>query len=129
MMKYVVTALLAIVVSMPSQAKMTSTERVFLRQEQRNLNTQMRTRSVLVHALPKTHRKFVVTNDLTDDENDDLPGPDELDLQTLYRRPRIVDNHNTPEDVELSDYVKTRLLVARARALQVYKQKYSSDQT
>jgi hypothetical protein len=129
MMKFVVTVLFAILASMPSQAKMTSTERVFQHQKQSVLSIQTRTKSVLVHALPKTHRKFVATNDLTDDENDDLPGPDELDLQVLYRRPRIVDNHNAPEDVELSDYIKTRLLVARARALQIYNKKYSSDQT
>ena len=107
---------------------MTATERVFQHQELRKLNTPTRTRNVLVHALPKTHRKLIVTNDLTDDGNDDLPGPDELDLQTPYRRPRLVDNHTTPDDVELSDYIKTRLLVARARALQKYNEKYSSDQ-
>jgi hypothetical protein len=126
MMKYVVTLLVAILVSTPSLAKMTSTERVFLHQEQRKLNTPTRTRNVLVHALPKTHRRFVVTNDLTDDENDDLPGPDELDLQTAFRRPRIVDNNAATDDVELSDYIQTRLLVARARALQKYNEKWSN---
>jgi hypothetical protein len=120
MMKYVATVLLGILVSMPSQAKMTPTERVFQSQKQHALNIQTQTKSVLVHALPKTHRKFVVTNDLTDDDTDDLPGPDELDLQVLYRRPRIVDTHRSADDTELSDYVKTRLLIARARAMQAY---------
>jgi hypothetical protein len=125
MMKFVVTALFAILVSMPSQAKMTSTERVFQNQKQSVLNTQTRTRNVLVHALPKTHRKFIVTSDLTDPEDDDLPGPDELDLQTAFRRPRIVDNHVVTEDPELSDYVTVRLAVARARALEAYRNKYA----
>ena len=84
----------------------------------------MRTRNVLVHALPKTHRKFVVTNDLTDDENDDLPGPDELDLHVFYRRPTI--NKSIQFDNELSDYVAVRLAVARAKALQKYNEKWSN---
>lgn len=125
MMKYVVTALVAIVVSTSSLAKMTSTERVFLRQEQQKLNIRTQTKNVLAHALPKTQRKFVVTNNLTD-EDSDLPGPDELDLQTAFRRPRIVDNISAPEDVELSDYISVRLMVARARALQKYNEKWAN---
>lgn len=120
MMKFAVTALFVILGSTSSQAKMTSTERVFLRQEQQKLNTPTRTRSVLVHALPKTHRKFVVTNDLTDDENDGPPGADELDLQVSYRRPDIV--KDTTQDQDVSDYVKVRLLVARARAMKKYQE-------
>ena len=103
---------------------MTSTERVFLHQKQSVLNTQMRTKSVLVLALPKHQRKFVVTSDLTDPEDDDLPGPDELDLHIFYRRP-VINKSITFEDEPLSDYVQTRLLIARARALQKYNEKYS----
>lgn len=119
MMKYVVTLLFAILVSTPSLAKMTSTERVFQHQKQLVLNTQTRTKSVLVHALPKAQRKFVVINDLTDPEDDDLPGPDELDLQTLYRRPRIVDDHSNDG---ISEYAMVRLAVARARAMAKYRE-------
>ena len=125
MMKFVVTALLAILVSMPSLAKMTSTERVLLRQKQSVLNTQMRTKSVLVLALPKHQRKFVATSELTDPEDDDLPGPDELDMHVFYRRP-IVNKSITFEDEPVSDYVQTRLLMARARALQKHNEKWSN---
>lgn len=135
MMKFVVTALVAILVSMPSLAKMSPTERVFQRQKQYELSTRTRTKSVLALALPKHQRRFLVTTDLTDPEDDDAPGSDELDLQVAFSRPRVYEQDrdhfpkpDTLDDEPLSDYVQIRLLVARAKALQAYSKKYSFQQ-
>ena len=56
------------------------------------------------------------------DDDDDDDGDDSIDVQVAYSRPRF----NTPkdiDDVELSDYVKIRLAVARAKAMQKYYEK------
>jgi len=49
-------------------------------------------------------------------------GPDELDLQVGYRKAQIV--ANIDDDEELSDYVKTRLLLARVLAMKKYDEKW-----
>jgi len=49
-------------------------------------------------------------------------GPDELDLQVGYRKAQIV--ANIDDDEELSDYVKTRLLLARLLAMKKYDEKW-----
>lgn len=120
MKKLAVLALVFLVVLNPSQAKTTSVERVFISHKRSVLMSQTATKNVLVHAIPRTQRRLLVA-DLVDDENDDPPGPDELDLQSLYRRPRIVE---TPHN-ELSDYVTVRLAVARARAMAAYREKFT----
>jgi hypothetical protein len=118
MMKFVALALSLFLCSMPSQAKRTPVQRVLDGQKTSVLKTQTATRSVLAHVLPRAQRRLLVTNDLNDDENDDAPGPDELDLQDLFRRPRVVE---TPHDDDaISDYAMVRLAVARARAMQKY---------
>ena len=61
-------------------------------------------------------RSYIVNSSIDDSDDDDA---DILDLHTGYRRPRVVDN----DDEELSDYVKLRLAVARARALAIYRSK------
>ena len=107
--------------SNPSQASMTPVERAWASQKRLDSMNQMQMKNVRVLAAKKTQRKLIVANDLSDDENDDLPGPDELDLQTPYRRPTVV---NTPQDTDepLSDYVTVRLAIARARAMDKYRQ-------
>ena len=57
------------------------------------------------------------------DDNDDPVGPDELDLQSPYRRPELVKNKDVDDDV--SDHVKTRLLIARLRALEKHRNKWA----
>ena len=57
-------------------------------------------------------RLFLDDNDT--DYYDELP-----DLQVGYRRPEIL---NQSVDVDLSDEIKIRLLLARKRALQTYQQ-------
>jgi hypothetical protein len=125
MKKLAALVLFAILGLSTSQAKMNPVDRVFLSHKRSVLMSQTVTKNVLVHALPKAQRRLLVINDLTDDDNDDAPGPDELDLQVLYRRPEIVDHPKPPQDADLSDYVKIRLAIARAKALQKYNKKYS----
>lgn len=48
------------------------------------------------------------------DDNDD-DGFDDIDFQVPYRRPKIVDNSDTVDD--LSEHVKFRLFLARQLAL------------
>ena len=119
MMKFVVTALVAILVSMPSQAKMTTMERAFTSHKLSVLKTQTAMKNVLVLATSRAQRHLLVT----DNDDNDLPGPDELDLHVPYSRPRIVDNDNGDT---ISDYVAVRLAVARAKALQKYNEKWSN---
>ena len=81
------------------------------------------TKSVLALAIPKHQRKLF---DLTDDEDDDLPGPDELDLQSPYARPRLTEKRTDLDlNDDISDYVTVRLAVARARALAKYREVWS----
>ena len=44
----------------------------------------------------------------------------DLDIYVGYRRPEIIKYYFTDDDYELSDYVKTRLLLARFLALKKY---------
>jgi hypothetical protein len=105
----------------PSQAKTSDVVQATPYQTRSVLKTRMQTKSVLVRAVPKHQRKFLATNILLIDDEDNGPaGPDELDLHTLFRRPKVVD---TPvDDADVSDYVRIRLEVARARAMEKYRQ-------
>lgn len=130
MMRFVVLAFAALTLSMPSLAKTTAVERAFQRQHRHELSTQTLMKNVRALALPKHQRRFIVTNELTDPEDDDLPGPDELDLQIAFVRPRLCERQkqiviDDLDDEPLSDYVQIRLLVARAKAMQ----KYYNNQT
>ena len=65
--------------------------------------------------LPKTQRPVIQLLALEDDDTnyyDELP-----DMQIGYRRPELI---NQSADVELSDEIKLRLLLARKRALDAY---------
>ena len=129
MMRFVILALALLAASSPSPAKMTSVDGTFVFHKRSVLMSQTVTKNALVHALPKAQRRLLVINDLTDDDNDDAPGPDELDLQVLYRRPEVVDVPDRKpheDDVELSDYVRVRLAVARARAVQAHRARFST---
>lgn len=122
MKKLAVTALSLFLVLSPSQAKTTAVTQVQESPKRSVLKTPMRTKSVLARAVPKAQRRLLITNDVSDGD-DGPPGSDELDLQTSYRRPELV---NTPdidtEDDQLSDYVQIRLLIARARAMKKYQE-------
>jgi hypothetical protein len=47
---------------------------------------------------------------------------DEFLCASSARKPKVVDPKPADDDEELSDYVKTRLLVARAKAMQKYRE-------
>jgi len=129
MKKLAALVLFAILGLSTSQAKTSPVDRAFLSHKLSVLMSQTVTKNALVHALPKAQRRLLVINDLTDDDDDDAPGPDELDLQVMYRRPEVVDlpDRRPHElDVELSDYVRVRLAVARARAVQAHRAKFST---
>lgn len=123
MKRFAVLATILFLVLSPSQAKTNVAEKDSVSRAHSPLKNQTQTKSVLAVAVPKHQRRFTTAVDLTDPEDDDLPGPDELDLQVPYRRPSLVQN---PVDVDepLSDYVSVRLAVARARALERYRQTY-----
>ena len=67
--------------------------------------------------LAKSQRILLVLNDDDTDYYDELP-----DIQVGYRRPELVDQ---TADVDLSDEIKIRLLLARKRALDAYHQNWS----
>jgi hypothetical protein len=121
MMKCVILVLIALAISNSSQAKTNPMERVFMCHRQHESRTQTQTKSVWLHSLPKAQRRLAVVGDLEDDDNDNAPGPDELDLQVLYRRPEVLKPPQiTATDEDLSDYVRFRLMLARMKALQKY---------
>ena len=83
--------------------------------------------------LPKTKRlqlklslqHQLPSNTIIDDDDDD-GGPEELDYHRAYGRPKVykVDIKVTDLDEQLSDYVTVRLAVARAKAMQKYRETY-----
>ena len=121
-MKLAVTALSLFLVLNPSQAKTSATTKVLDSHKRSVSMSQMRTKSVLARVVPRAHRRLLVTNDITNGD-DGPPGPDELDLQTPYRRPELVKKLDPSDDV--SDYVAVRLAVARARAMEIYRTKWA----
>ena len=122
MKKLAVTALTLFLVLSPSQAKTSATTKVLDSHKRSVLMSQMRTKSVLARVVPRAHRRLLVTNDVSDGD-DGPPGPNELDLQTPYRRPELVKQLDPTDDV--SDYVAVRLSVARARAMEIYRSKWT----
>jgi len=128
MMRFVILALALLAASSPSPAKTTSMDGTFVFHKRSVLMSRTVTRNALVHALPKAQRRLLTLNELTDDDNDDAPGPEELDLQVLYRRPEVapVPDRKKSDDLELSDYIRVRLAVARARAVQAHRARSST---
>ena len=122
MMKLAVTVLSLFLALSPSQAKTSATTKVLDSHKHSVSMSQMRTKSVLVRAVPRAQRRLLVTNNLSDGD-DGPPGPDELDLQTPYRRPELVKTPSATGDVD--DYVAVRLAVARARAMEIYRTKWA----
>ena len=79
--------------------------------------------------LPRAQRRLLVTNELGDDGNDNPAGPDELDLAGPYAGSRGPERKHTllpvDDNTDISDYALVRLAVARARAMEVYRNKFS----
>lgn len=121
-MKLAVTALSLFLVLSLSQAKTSADAKVLDSHKHSALKSPTRKKNVLVRAVPKAQRRLLVTNDLSDGD-DGPPGPDELDSQSPYRRPRV--QHQLQDTDDISDYAGVRLAVARARALEVYRKKWA----
>jgi hypothetical protein len=85
-------------------------------------------------SLPKTKRlqlklsqQHPLLSNLIIDDDDDDDGPEDLDCHRAYGRPKVykVDEKVTESDDQpLSDYVTVRLAVARAKAMQKYREIY-----
>lgn len=83
-------------------------------------------------SLPRTKKlqlrlSQLPSNTIIDDDDDD-DGPEELDFHRSYGRPKVykVDEKVVDLDDEpLSDYVIVRLAVARAKAMQKYREIYT----
>ncbi len=120
MMKLAVPVLSLFLVLSLSQAKTNESAQVQVSRSHSALKTPMRTKSVLARAVPKAQRRLLITNDLSDGD-DGPPGSSELDLQVPYRRPELIKVSDADDD-DLSDYVKTRLLIARVRAMAKYQE-------
>ncbi len=122
MMKLAVPVLSLFLVLSSSQAKTNESAQVQVSRSHSGLKTPMRTKSVLARVVPKAQRRLLITNDLSDGD-DGPPGSSELDLQVPYRRPELIKVSDADDD--LSDYVKTRLLIARVRALAKYQETWA----
>jgi hypothetical protein len=65
------------------------------------------------------------SNPLSLDDSDDDDGVDDVDFQVGFRRPdiaKISDHDDSLDQDDLSDYVTVRLAVARARAMERYRE-------
>lgn len=126
MMKFAALALSLFLLSTPSLAKRTPVQKALDGQQASIQRIQTATKSVLAHVLPRAQRRLLVTDDLNGD--DGPAGPDELDLHGLYARPGLPNRkHNIVQDNDdaISDYARVRLAVARARAMEIYRQKFT----
>lgn len=66
-------------------------------------------------------------NNQVDDDDDDTNGPDNIDIATAYKRPKNSLITISEDDVELSEYVTTRLLIARTFAIKKYQAKRNEN--
>ena len=75
----------------------------------------------------KSSQQFQQASNLSIDDNDDDDGPEDLDLHRSFSRPKVyeVDEKVMDLDMPLSDYVTVRLAVARAKAMQKYRETYN----
>ena len=83
-------------------------------------------KSVLAHALPRAQRRLLAINEFIDDQDEKPAGPDELDLHTVYDRARINREKQPNLEVDdLSNHAKIRLVIARARAMEIYRKHWA----
>ena len=104
-----------------SQANTIKVQPASIFQKHLELKTQIVTKNALAFAASRAQRKLLAAVNLVEDENDDLPGPSELDLQIAYTRPRLIENRLVFDlNDEVSDYVAARLALAREKAMEKY---------
>lgn len=123
-MKLAITTLLFCLTMTTSQAKMTMTQSALDSHKRSASTIQTQTKNVAAFAVPRAQRRLLVQRELTG-HDDGPPGPDELDLQSLYARPRMREFHPADDSEELSEYITVRLAVARAKAMAAYREKWS----
>lgn len=121
-MKKLAVTVLSLFLALNSSQASTSKTAQFLDSRKRSVSmSRMQTKSVLVRAVPKAQRRLLITKDLTDTD-DGPPGPDELDMQSPYRRSQVSKILQPVDDT--TDYVLVRLAVARARAMEAYRRSH-----
>ena len=95
----------------------------------------MRPKASLLN-LPRTKKlqlrlsqQHQLPSNLIIDDDDDDDGPEDLDCHRGYSRPKVykVEEKVTDLDEPLSDYVTVRLAVARAKAMQKYRETYTDS--
>lgn len=118
--RFVLPVVVAILFSSPSLAS-TNTVVSSGSHKHSGLKIQTPTKSVLARAVSRTKKQLLVINNKLDADDPELPGPDDLDLHKSYSRPRVVKKQDLLDD-DLSDYVTIRLAVARAKAMEKYRQ-------
>ena len=77
------------------------------------------------HLLPRSQQRLLSqlrSNPFTLDDNDDDSGVDDVDFQVGFRRPELPVCDGDLDQDDLSDYVIARLAVARARAMERYRE-------
>ena len=79
------------------------------------------------HLLPRSKQKLLSLQRSNPDEIDDGDddGYDDTDLHVAYRRPTLIpcdDKCYDHDEDELSDYVIVRLALARAKAINLYRE-------
>lgn len=121
--RFVLPVVVAILFSSPSLAS-TNTVVSLGSHKHSGLKIQTPTKSVLVRAVSRTKKQLLLINNKLDADDPELPGSDYLDLHKSYSRPRVVKKQDLLDD-DLSDYITVRLAVARAKAMEKYRQTWA----
>lgn len=85
-----------------------------------------KTKKLQLKLLQQKSNQPLLSNTIIDDDDDD-DGPEEIDYHRAYGRPKVYNVEETvtdSDDQPLSDYVTIRLAVARAKAMQKYREIY-----
>ncbi len=82
--------------------------------------------------MPKSQQRLLIAlrlknNQVVEEEDDDTNGPDNVYIATAYKRPKNSLITISEDDGELTEYVKTRLLIARAFAIKKYQAKRNEN--
>ena len=124
MMKFVVLVVLSSIVWTISLAKTYDSTAIPESRSRSDSRIQTPTKNALVRAVPKNKRQVLIPALLDLEDSDDSQGVEVLDLYIGYRRPEVIQDQTFDDDDLVTDYVKIRLAVARARAMAAYRQKY-----
>lgn len=129
MMKSVALVVLLSVASTTNLANTNTQPQDLVRQKRLESKTLTPTKNVLARVVPKNKRQVLAPSLLDIEDSNESQGTEAIDLHVGYRRPEVitVPEESNKEDPEFSDYVIVRLAVARARAMNAYRQKYCNQ--